>query len=283
MKHIIRTRSSKAAALGRRAVGAALLATGIVLVTPALAGAQTDDTTSSTTTTVVDETTSTTTTVVDDTTTTTTAAPEVTTTTALPAAEPEAENIAVVFTPDETPDPGCLIGLPRETAYVGSPPESFVLNIVINAPLCQPIDAKAVIYGMPGGGEAWPQTLVETLPFTILEAGSYEVTFTKTCDPVQFDVLTGETPEVIAPLGAWHGPLLFPLDVNTSLQHFGCPEPEVEAVTTIAPEGGGIDEEVAPAELAFTGTSTSSVAATAGAALLLAGALLLLGYRRRTS
>jgi LPXTG-motif cell wall-anchored protein len=189
-----------------------------------------------------------------------------------PAVEPEVKNITIVQTPDPVQGPCQPIPASALSNYVLSNPEVFRLRIVLSAPLCEPLEAVAVIYAMPGNGESWPQTLVERLPFTLLEAGTTDVTFTKTCDPVQFDVLTGATPEVIAPLGEWHGPLLFPFDTNTSLQHWGCTE--VLPVT--------IEPEVQPVQLALTG-STSATTATAGGAMLLAGALMLLAARRRTA
>ena len=189
----------------------------------------------------------------------------------------EGENIRIVVTPDEEQGPCSPVPATALINNVGSDDEPFTLRIIAQDPLCSPIKATAAIYGMPGNGEAWPQNLVETLDFTIAEAGEYEVTFTKTCDPVQFDVITGDTPPVIAPLGEWHGPLLFPFDTATSLQHWGCAE--VENVTTV-PTIAGIAEE--PAALALTGAS-SSAAAAAGAAALLAGAVMLLIVRRRSA
>jgi LPXTG-motif cell wall-anchored protein len=192
----------------------------------------------------------------------------------------EGENVRVVHTPSEVQGNCSPIPATALVNYVGSDEEAFTLTIVAEAPLCSPIEATAAIYGMPGKGEAWPQNLVETLDFTIAAAGEYVVTFTKTCDPVQFDVLTGDTPPVIAPLGEWHGPLLFPFDTNTSLQHWGCEEDaEVENITTV-PTVAGVTQE--PAALALTGTSSSG-AAVAGGVALLAGAALLLAVRRRSA
>lgn len=101
----------------------------------------------------------------------------------------------------------------------------FSLTIEVAGKLCNPItDVKAVIYRMPGKGVAWPQTLVEQLDFTIEDAATIEVRFTKTCSPVQFDVITGGTPDQIGfpPLG-FHGPLLFPTQGDTALQFWGLP------------------------------------------------------------
>ena len=292
----MKDRTSTGAAFPRhqrtwRVVGSLLLAVGLVLVSPAVTGAQEGDPEQTTTTVEGDG--STETTVPDDETTSTTVVEG-----EEPAEEPEdeepvveepeeevdavvelqGENIHIVQTPDE--EQGECNDTPASVLrdYRGGDDEEWHIRIHVDEPLCTPIEATAAIYGMPGNGEAWPQTLIETLDFTLQEAGVTLVTFTKTCDPVQFDVIVGDTPPVIAPLGEWHGPLLFPFDVNTSFQHWGCPPPEVEAVTTLPPA----PQEVAPAELALTGTSSTPVAA-GGAALLLAGAALLLGYRRRST
>lgn len=189
----------------------------------------------------------------------------------------EGERIRIVQTPDEDQSGPCSETPATAMRHTyGGDDEEWRLTIIVKERLCTAIHPTAAIYAMPGNGEAWPQTLVETLDFTIKEAGRTVVHFTKTCDPEQFDVVVGDTPPVIAPLGEWHGQLLFPLDVNSSHQHWGCPPPEVASVTTLPPA-----EEVAPAELALTGTSSTPVA-LGGAALLFVGAALLLGFRRRS-
>ena len=74
--------------------------------------------------------------------------------------------------------------------------------------LCNPIAAKAAIYAIPDSWLLpWPQTLVSVEEFTLSAAGTTTVTFAKGCDPQQFDVLTGATPQVINS-GLDHGPLL---------------------------------------------------------------------------
>jgi hypothetical protein len=145
---------------------------------------------------------------------------------------------------------------------VHSDETSFRLRITTAAPLCEPISAVAAVYAMPGNGAAWPQRLVETTPFTISEAGEIDVTFTKTCAPVQFDVITGETPAVISPLGGVpHGPLLFPFDTATSQQHWGWP---CESPTTTTTTGPGVTTPPAPTttttlgEPAVLGATTTS-------------------------
>lgn len=219
-------------------------------------------------------------------------------------------NIAVVQTPSGS-DEACQPALTALSNTVHNNPESFVLTVTASAPLCDPIDATAVIYAMPGNGVAWPQELVETADFTISEAGVTEITFTKTCDPVQFDVVTGPTPEVISPLGDKHGPLLFPLDTGTSLQFWGLEEGCVDSVTTIAPTSTTstttttekpsvlVETTIAQptttvpvsvlaattipgtgSELAVTGSSTTSGLGLLGAGMALAGVALILFSRR---
>jgi LPXTG-motif cell wall-anchored protein len=226
------------------------------------------------------------------------------------AAEGDASAITITQTPSGAGGP-CVpppLGLTYTTDNTA---EVFTLRITAASPPCSPIEAKAVVYAMPGNGEQWPQTLSEVVPFTISEAGVTEVVFAKGCNPVQFDVLTGETPEQISPLGAWHGPLLFPFDTATSLQWFGDPacnpttttasttttstpevngsttipgssttQPEVAGVTTVPAAGAAA--EVKPAQLALTGT-TSRWGALLGSWLIAAGAVLLVVSRRRSA
>lgn len=109
------------------------------------------------------------------------------------------------------------------TRTVDNTEDNFVLTIQIPGQLCAPVEASAVIYQMPGGGVAWPQTLLEKVPFTLQMPGTVEVLFIKDCFPAQFDVITGATPQVIAPwlIDQYHGPLLFPGDLATALQFWG--------------------------------------------------------------
>jgi hypothetical protein len=157
-------------------------------------------------------------------------------------------------------------------------PEAFTLRIFAASRPCTPIEAKAVVYAMPDGGAPWPQTLSQVVPFTISGAGITEVVFAKGCARAQFDVVTGETPQVILPLVAWHGPLLFPFDVSTSLQHGGDPScaPPLRPTTTtttastspLPPQGAAPAAPAAPqsaptAAPEVAGTSTTPVAAPA--------------------
>lgn len=211
---------------------------------------------------------------------------------------------------------GPCIGQNGLTYTVFSDSATFRLRVVAPSDPCQPIAATAAIYAMPGGGAAWPQTLKEAVPFTISEAGVTNITFAKTCTPVQFDVVTGATPQVITPLGGqMHGPLLFPADINTAFQDPGAvcttttaPTTTVAGQTTVAPtttgavldttivnttttvavvrgttdvrSGGGTTGTNSPGSaLAATGGSNSGTA-TVGGILLAAGVSLILVSRR---
>lgn len=126
-------------------------------------------------------------------------------------------NISVVQTPSTVTTP-CLPSVLVARSSSSSDALSFRLRITLLAPLCAPVTASAVIYAMPGNGAAWPQQLQEKVSFTLQAAGVTEITFTKVGTPVQFDVVTGATPQQIAPWLQWHGPLLFPFDTATSQQ-----------------------------------------------------------------
>lgn len=93
-------------------------------------------------------------------------------------------------------------------------PSAFILTITASPSLCEKVNPIAAIYTMPKGAtnlsNAWPQTLATTTPFTIKGPGVTTVTFHKGCLPGQFDVVTGQTPSTIYPLGPTHGPMLFP-------------------------------------------------------------------------
>lgn len=227
------------------------------------------------------------------------------------AQTPSPSAISIEQTPGESDLP-CSPGALGLTRSVHNDADAFTLTVRAAAAPCSPIEAKAVVYAMPGNGGQWPQTLVEVVPFTIDVAGVTEITFEKGCDPVQFDVLTGETPQQIAPTGPWHGPLLFPFDIDTSHQHFGNPDctttsttaaptsstvPEVlgsttlpvtsstapvqvAAETTVPVDNADVETAAAPAKLALTG-SNSTTGLLLGGALLAVGVVLLLVARRR--
>lgn len=125
-------------------------------------------------------------------------------------------------------------------------PSSFTLRIVTTRPRCAPVRATAAAYRMPDDNTTWPQQLVDTAPVVLAGAGVTEVSFARTCVPMQFDVVTGDTPDTIAPWAAWHGPLLFPLDTRTAFQDRGTscgPDttaaPGTAVPSTIAPSSDG--------------------------------------------
>lgn len=152
---------------------------------------------------------------------------------AAPEPPPGSSRIAISSSPAPTSSASCLpgrLGMTYETATTG---ERFVLTVRSSAPRCEPIAATAVVYAMPPNGMAWPQRLVEARPVRIVDAGTVEIAFERTCAPTQFDVVTGATPERIAPWADWHGPLLFPFELATAFQDPGrnCTAP----ATTVAP------------------------------------------------
>jgi hypothetical protein len=176
-----------------------------------------------------------------------------------------AAHIDIVQTPaavQGTCAPGTM-GLSR---VVTSDASSFKVTITAAAPPCTPIDAVAVIYAMPGGGQQWPQTLSERSAFTISQAGVTAITFTKACGPVQFDVVTGATPQSIAPLGQWHGPLLFPLDLETSQQYFppaDCNETTTTKATTTTTSSTTTTTTSSTTTTTAGGTSTTTTTSPA--------------------
>lgn len=147
-----------------------------------------------------------------------------------------APNITISQTASDV-QPSCLPAAMALSYVTQTDESSFVLRITATAPPCAPITAHAVIYAMPGNGVAWPQQLSEQQTFVLDTAGTTEVRFTKTCQPAQFDVVTGATPATISPVGAWHGPLLFPYDTATAQQYWGpgCQSAATTAVPTSAP------------------------------------------------
>jgi hypothetical protein len=187
--------------------------------------------------------------------------------------------------------------------------EVFQLVITSHTNPCSPIHAAAVAYAMPPGaspaGGQWPQTLLERKDFTISQASITTVTFDKECAAIQFDVITGESPQTISPTGPWHGPLLFVGDTSTSEQYFppteqcgggtttttSTTQPSVAGVTTVpqvatnvVSPGAAVADVSATrgpegAALALTGSASGGLALLGGA-LLLAGAAMYLTSRR---
>lgn len=152
---------------------------------------------------------------------------------------PSEPGVTVSHTPDEQ-QVGCLPALLAVSHAIEHTESTFTLRITTSAPLCDPVAASAAIYAMPGNGVAWPQDLIELADFTLDAAGLTEVTFSKTCRPTQFDVITGAAPQRISPWGDRHGPLLFPFDMDTAFQHWGtgcapAPTTTTTSTTTTAP------------------------------------------------
>ena len=117
-------------------------------------------------------------------------------------------------------DAASTIATGNTTRTARSPATAFTLVVTTARPLCSPLDATAVVYAMPGNGNAWPQTLARSTPVRIQAAGTTTVTFTRGCGAAQFDVVTGLVPaQVASPFAA--PPLLFPLDIETAEQDWG--------------------------------------------------------------
>lgn len=119
--------------------------------------------------------------------------------------------ISVSFEPAQSQGDGCAA------------PESMVLDkvttddtysfvVTVETDLCSPVSAAAAAYAMPDNRVwPWPQMLVEKVDVTFQDAGVTTITFAKDCDPIQFDLVNGATPDVInlVPFEP-HGPLVFP-------------------------------------------------------------------------
>ncbi len=123
----------------------------------------------------------------------------------------EASIISVRFEAGTSQGDGCTDARSAMSLKKVTTPDSYSFVVTLATDRCNPLEAKAAAYAMPDNrGWPWPQTLVETDDVVLDEAGVYTITFTKDCDPIQFDLLTGATPERIDPLGPHHGDLLFP-------------------------------------------------------------------------
>ncbi|UDY37571.1 hypothetical protein [Dermatobacter hominis] len=144
------------------------------------------------------------------------------------------------------------------TYDVDSTADHFRLSIHNPSTLCDAVDATAVIYEMPVDG-SWPQRLAATEGVTIREASTTVITFTKDCQPAQFDVVTGATPDVIDVSGAHHGPLLFPGALDTSEQHHA---PGCTTTTTVSPTSTEAPTSTTAPSSTTTTSSTSSTTST---------------------
>ena len=168
------------------------------------------------------------------------------------AADPSSPVVSFVAQPSTAP---CAVFPAGVIRNVGSTATTFTVTIVVPRNLCTPVGATAAVYAMPSATVAWPQTLVSRTPFTMQQSGTYTVTFSKGCDPQQFDLIAGTsnsvTPPTIAPTGPWHGPLLFPFDTTTALQWPGNCTPTTTTTSTTS-----------TTSTSTTSTTTSSTTST---------------------
>ena len=157
-------------------------------------------------------------------------------------------NISVVQHPTGDDSP-CRPAMLAATGAISSDSVSWSVTITAVAPICDPV--TAVIYAMPNNiFWPWPQHKLEAKTFTV-GTGVTTITFTKGCDPVQFDVVTGATPDAIQPnTGPMHGPLLF-LAPYTGVQNWPGPCGGIFTPTTVPPP---------PVTIATTTTTTAVVA-----------------------
>ena len=178
-------------------------------------------------------------------------------------AEGNIEVIAVLEDPED--DQECMDRSGMAWTRVNTP-SSFEIEVTLELPLCEPLEAAAVIYlmsqeytGAQLGADwlkRWPQVLSERVDITFLEAGVTTITWLKDCTPAQFDLVEPPTPEVIDPAGAWHGPLVFPpTDLfgsnGSAVQYFGVEEECDES-----------EDEPPPSTTTTTTTTTSTTTTT---------------------
>ena len=178
------------------------------------------------------------------------------------SAEAAADNINIEQKPVESNQlcvyPSIAVATNAMRYTYATSDKDFVLEITLDRPLCYPLDASAAIYSMPGNGVAWPQQLKQAKQFTLKAAGTTKITFLKGCDPVQFDVVTGETPDIITPLTA--PVLLFPFDIKTAEQWWGCTAPST--TTTVPATTVPVTTTTVPATTTTVTTTTVPVTTT---------------------
>lgn len=109
-------------------------------------------------------------------------------------------------------------------------PTEVVMTVTARFEVCGAV--TAAVYAMPDNRlYPWPQTKVEAETFTI-KPGVTTVRFNKTCVSAQFDLVTGDTPQVINPdTGPMHGPLLFTIPWS-GVQHWSSIPCSVTSTTT---------------------------------------------------
>ncbi len=173
------------------------------------------------------------------------------------------DDISITFDPSGTDGPCVQVPTAWSNGTVrathASSATEFIVTVVVDAPLCDPLDVKGAIYAMPQRGIQWPQTLAGVRSTTLSAPGTTTFRFAKGCTPAQFDVLTGSTPPVIRPGGPIHGPLLFP---STAQQYFGntnCPPPPSSTTTTTTTATTTVPETTTTV---VTGTTTTTALPT---------------------
>ncbi len=183
------------------------------------------------------------------------------------AADPGPPASAITVTHD--PGPGRPDCLPARDAATGSTTNTdryFTVTINATAPICEPV--TAVVYSMPPNFfYPWPQDKVEATTIEV-EAGVTTVRFTKGCAPVQFDVVTGRTPDRIQPsTGPMHGPLLFDFPPTWSALQWwgsGCGPTTTTTTTTSTTTTTTQPTEVAPTTTINGGTPGDTTMTTLG-------------------
>jgi hypothetical protein len=91
----------------------------------------------------------------------------------------------------------CLPAAMASSATLSDTGDSWTIRITATAPVCGPV--SAAIYQMPNNMfYPWPQHLLQTEAVNITP-GVTTITFTKTCTPTQFDLVTGPVPQDIQP------------------------------------------------------------------------------------
>jgi len=186
------------------------------------------------------------------------------------SAQDSAPNITVTSVP-AAGEAGCLPAQEGASMTITDTPTDVVMTVTARNEVCG--DVTAAVYAMPENRlYPWPQTKVESETFKI-KPGVTTVRFAKTCVSAQFDLVTGETPQVINPdTGPMHGPLLFTIPWS-GVQHWSSipctattttspnatttsTSPNATTTTTVPTQVGGITSTVPPT----TSTSTTTVA-----------------------
>ena len=97
-------------------------------------------------------------------------------------------------------------------------------SIHVGRPLCTPISAKAAVYAMPGEGRRMAPDARRGGAVRGGQVGTVTITFEKRVRELQFDMIEGDTPQEISPLGhRGTARCCSPLDTATTLQSFGPP------------------------------------------------------------